>query len=223
MRCVLEDDAETRSLLATTLGEIGAIDSNHVGDISTEAVDSSFNDGSWRLLQPPWQSTVTRYELQLVTKHLVIALKAAPTSADQHKIAFTIQQLLVLLDESSKQSAPGEKSDADASIASFDPVNDSNKKFLSGPSKTERGDMNAWLVAQLRKAGVLEIIEPFWSTSFNEVNLHGSDNTVVDSTCAHDLSYLFLRRVSMFLSENRRSFVPPRPTFTGFPGGVGSW
>lgn len=181
MRCVLEDDAETRSLLATTLGEIGAIDSNRMGDINTEAVESSFNDSSWRLLQPPWQSTVTRYELQLVTNQLVIALKAAPTSTDQHKIAFTIQQLLVLLDESSKHSAPGEKSDADVSASSCDLVND---KIAAGP-KPERGSMkNAWLIAQLRKAGVLEIIEPFWSTSFNEVKkLYCSDKIVVDFAC----------------------------------------
>ena len=38
------------------------------------------------------KSVKVHCELQLVTKHFVAALKAAPTTTDQHKIAFAIQE-----------------------------------------------------------------------------------------------------------------------------------
>jgi hypothetical protein len=86
-----------------------------------------------------------------VTKHLVVALKAAPTSSDQHRIAFTIQQILELLDESVKMS---NRSDADGSAKL---------------EKSSRYQMSDWLREKLSKAGVLEIVEPYWFSMFNEV------------------------------------------------------
>jgi hypothetical protein len=153
-RCVHEVDPETRILLATCLGEVGAIGEHRLGEIrmSTAVADDSdkgSSSHSWRLLQPPWQSQAAKYELQLVTKHLVVALKAAPSSADQHKIAFTIQQLLVLLDSSARLS--GES--------------DINSQAV----KVRGAEMSKWLTEKLHEAGVYETIEPFWFSEFNEI------------------------------------------------------
>ena len=99
-RCVVEIDTEVRLVLASLLGEIGAIDPNRLGGqvdsslssaLTTDSFESYGKHGLWRLGQPPWKSQIIRYELQLVTKHLVFSLKAAPTTLDQHKVAYTIQ------------------------------------------------------------------------------------------------------------------------------------
>jgi len=142
-RCVNENDPEARILLATCFGEIGAIGGHRLEDARIPAATSGECGGdawTWRLSQPPWQSNPVRYQLQLVTKYLVVALKAAPTSHDQHKIAFTIQQLLVLLDKTGKESG--------------------------GASR--KGEMTGWLSSKLSEAGVLDVIEPFWSSEFHE-------------------------------------------------------
>lgn len=104
----------------------------------------------WRTSNPPWRSGRLRYEVKLVTTHLVQGLKAAPTSSDQNKIAFCIQQLLVLLDASVREAGASELSD-------------------------ERGEMSNWLRSQLTDAGVIEVVEPFWVSEFHEVE--GSSQT----------------------------------------------
>jgi hypothetical protein len=155
-RCFTEVDSEARLLLATCWGELGAIDVHRLGELRMSGslrAEQTIDDGrSWRLLQAPWQSRPARYELKVVTKHLVVALKAAPTSSDQHRIAFTIQQILELLDESVKMS---NRSDADASAKPLE--------------KSSRNQMSDWLREKLLKAGVLEIVEPYWFSMFNEV------------------------------------------------------
>jgi hypothetical protein len=154
-RCFTEVDSEARLLLATCWGELGAIDVHRLGEMrmsgSLRAEQTNDDGRSWRLSQAPWQSRPTRYELKVVTKHLVVALKAAPTSSDQHRIAFTIQQILELLDESVKMS---NRSDADGSAKL---------------EKSSRNQMSDWLREKLSKAGVLEIVEPYWFSMFNEV------------------------------------------------------
>jgi hypothetical protein len=153
-RCVHEADSQARILLATCLGEVGAIGEHRLGDlnignsIGDESLDSPTSSYRWRLDQPPWQSRAAKYELQLVTKHLAAAIKAAPSSTDQHKVAFTIQQLLELLDKSARQSSeagmPGE---------------------IDNPIGRE---MSKWLRDKLKESGVYEIIEPFWFSEFSE-------------------------------------------------------
>lgn len=170
-RCILEDDGKTRLLVAACLGEIGALDSNRIGEVSMASSESSDDSSSWRLSQPPWKSRAARYELQLLTKHLVVALKAAPTSADQHKIAFTIQELLVLLDASVQIGGSqlgdnkGDPIDIEIPLA----VNDDSENTGLTTSRKNRGEMSAWLLEKLKKARVLAIIEPFWSTCFTQV------------------------------------------------------
>jgi hypothetical protein len=158
-RCVLETDADSKSLLAACLGEVGAIGEHRLGSIrmskalqTSDSLDQSAN--AWRLSQPPWKSQLARYELQLVKRHLCVALKAAPSSADQFKIAFAIQQLLQLLDRSSQEGRSG-----------------------AGGNERDAGDgqrsaeMGSWLKGQLVDAGVFETVEPFWSSEFNEVSI----------------------------------------------------
>lgn len=152
LRCVQETDTKTRISLAKCLGEVGAISELKIGDLKigvaldSASVDSPNSMYKWRLEQPPWQSRAAKYELQLVTKHLVIALRSAPSSADQHKIAFTIQQLLVLLDRSARQDEDGHVED--------------------GAPNTSA--MSKWLRNKLIESNVLEVVEPFWFSEFHE-------------------------------------------------------
>lgn len=151
-RCVEEPERPSRLLLATCIGEIGAIGEHQLGDLNigvptdVESVDSPNSAYQWRLEQPPWQSRAAKYELQLVTKHLTIALKSAPSSADQHKVAFTIQQLLVLLDRSARETE--------------------NDTIVEGSRNTK--EMSKWLRDKLNESGVYEVVEPFWFSEFHE-------------------------------------------------------
>ena len=101
-RCVDETDQSIRDELAKLLGEIGAIDPNRLGreinssQFFSSSVGNNHSD-EWRLANPPWQTKVTEYQLRLVTKHFVSGLKSAPSTLDQHKVSFGIQELLKIL------------------------------------------------------------------------------------------------------------------------------
>jgi hypothetical protein len=160
-RCYTEVDFEARLLLATCLGEVGAIGVHRLGEMKMDPLQAeaaSDDSNMWRLKQAPWQSRPVRYELRVITDHLVIALKAAPTSGDQHKIAFAIQQLLVLLDESAKMSSRSDPSYLDVGQS-------------ASAEKSPRSPMSDWLRENLSTAGVIETIEPFWFTNFKEVSV----------------------------------------------------
>ena len=151
-QCVHETDPIARELLGTCLGEVGAIDGNRLGTISMSDVlvasdPLASNDSGWRLSQAPWKSQPARYELQLVTRHLVVAMKAAPTSGDQHKIAFAIQQMLQLLDNSAQEKQSSAK---------------------QAQTSTPAQEMSSWLKDQLSQAGVIDAVEPFWNSKFGE-------------------------------------------------------
>ena len=93
-RCTVETDIDIRLLLAKCLGEVGAIDPNYFGNDLNQR-QSTTQSNLWVIEHgAPWKmkSVKVHYELQLVTKHFVKALKAAPTPTDQHKIAFGIQE-----------------------------------------------------------------------------------------------------------------------------------
>ncbi len=83
-------------LLAKCLGEIGAISPMHIDDDLDLETDQSNDDSKRWLVEngKPWKTKMDKvhYEKQLVTHHFVIALKAARTPTDQHKIAFAIQE-----------------------------------------------------------------------------------------------------------------------------------
>ena len=152
-RCVAESDDEVRLRLATCLGEVGAISEARLGEVTVgssmgdEVLDGPKSSYKWRLEQPPWQSQDVKYELQLVTRHLVVALKAATSSTDQHKIAFAIQQLLRLLNSSVQQSEA-----------------DSEEVAPSAGMET----MSKWLKETLEQSGQYELIEPYFSSDFQE-------------------------------------------------------
>jgi hypothetical protein len=142
-RCVDESDPDLRDVLARCLGEIGAIDPNRLGkEISSSqfVANSAGSDDSakWRLMNPPWKTQITVYQLRLVTGHLVSGLKSAPTTLDQHKISFAIQELLKILD-----------------------------KGLGGKNQKE---MTPQLKERLQEADVVNIVEPFWSTNYKQVD-----------------------------------------------------
>jgi len=171
-RCVAESDVDVRVAIATALGEVGAIDPNRLGGgfNTIETIGDGRKNADqhlvWRKSQPPWRSQIVRYELQLVTNLLTVALKASPTAMDQHKISFAIQELLILLNEFSNNSSNdstsiGVKSSIEDDIAYSREITTTKKK----------PDMNDWLKSQLQKASVLELVEPFWSTQYQQVRI----------------------------------------------------
>jgi len=175
-RFILEQDAECRISLATLAGEIGAIDPNRL-QLSDSPDESDASAGetqmiSWRLSQPPWKTEMHQYGLQLVTTHLVRALKSSPTTQDQHKIAFAIQECLSLLDSSALVVG---QTDAD-----FDRVATTTE---DNKASNNRDNMSLWLHDALEKAGVLEIVEPFWKTSYKQVSIAGIMNVLCN--CRH--------------------------------------
>lgn len=139
-RCLVETDEKTRILLATCIGEVGAIAVDRLEERSDKICVVKMEHG-------PWKSRAARHQLKLVTEQLVTALKAAHSSADQHKIMFTIQQVLALLDKTACKS-----------------------KTSDNPTSSGKREMSDWLSAQLSDAGVLDIVEPFWWTEFCEVS-----------------------------------------------------
>ena len=94
-RCTTETNMDIRLILATCLGEIGAIDPKYIGNDLNFNRDHNCVSNRWMFENgAPWKlkSVKVHYQLQLVTKQFVAALKAAPTPTDQHKIAFGIQE-----------------------------------------------------------------------------------------------------------------------------------
>lgn len=141
-RCANESDENNRGLLAICIGEVGAIGVHHLEERTCSSRISE------KLQRGPWRSRVEAYEFQLLTDHLVAALKAAPSPLDQHKVAYTIQEVLVMLNEASMQDM------------GFGSVVD---------QPTGKNEMCPSLSTRLLNAGVLDIIEPFWTTEFREV------------------------------------------------------
>ena len=186
-RCIVESETEVRIRLATCIGEVGAISETILGELKIsgstgdEAIDSPTSSFKWRLEQPPWQSQPVKYELQLVTRHLVVALKAAPSTTDQHKIAFAIQQLLHLLN-----SFGGENGQADS------------------PIKDRKGKMTKWLKENLEQSGQYELVEPYFSSDFKEkVRNSMSRMQLKYWNMAPQL-------ITSFSSFSRRTVTPPK-------------
>ena len=155
-KCVDESDRDIRDAIARCLGEIGAIDTNRLGKEITASQFHTENDSDdWRLNQPPWKSNVTRYQLRLVTRHLVSGLKSAATIIDQHKLSFGIQELLKQIDASYNLGMPG----GGASSSSEDK-----------PEQKQR-EMSSWLKEKLDEADVRCIVEPFWTSIYQQQDL----------------------------------------------------
>ena len=94
-RCAVESNGEILVLLAKCLGVLGPIDPMLItDDFETKENDHENDDLIWIRKKAPWtfQSLRQQVGLQLLKKHFVVALKAASTPTDQHKIAFAIQE-----------------------------------------------------------------------------------------------------------------------------------
>lgn len=155
-RCVDESDRDIRDALACCLGEIGAIDSNRLGNeitFSQFTIEDKDRD-DWRLNQPPWKSSITRYQLHLVIHILVRCLKSASSIIDQHKIGFGIQELLKQINATS--------------IAGHSPEASTLKDKSS--TRTHR-EMSSWLKDKLNEAEVLSIVEPFWTSDYQQQDI----------------------------------------------------
>jgi serine/threonine-protein kinase ATR len=149
-RCALETDEKVRRVIAKAFGEVGAISDNLLESLSRPTEGHQRTDPyAWRLSRPPWKLNPVDYQLPLLTEHLPVALKAATTSVDHHKIAFAVQETLKLV-----RLSPTSQDCLVDKANSVDP---------SSPS-----GMPAWLESKLDKAGVLQIIEPFSKSEFRE-------------------------------------------------------
>jgi len=102
------------------------------------------------------------FRLHLVTHQLIMALKGAKDNMGQHKVAFTIQELLKLLDESAaKLNASSKPQQAESS--------DGRSSSGGGPGRQK--EMGAWLSGKLQEAGVKEVLEPYWKTQYRQKEL----------------------------------------------------
>jgi len=94
-RCVDEtDDKDVRDALATCLGEIGAIDPNRLDkNISSlhfgSDLPGSDDGGHFILSNPPWKTSTENFEFHVLTRHLVNALRSAPSTLDQVSVKLT--------------------------------------------------------------------------------------------------------------------------------------
>ena len=148
-----ETDDGMRQDFARCLGEVGAICEQKIGNVvvgsstTDDRYESTLGAFKWRLGQPPWQAPAFKYELYMVTTLLVSALQAAPTSTDQHKIAFTVQQLLHKLNHACQQQGDN----------------------LLGTGKTEKSKtMSTWLKDKLQDSKVFDTLEPYFHSEFKE-------------------------------------------------------
>lgn len=161
-RFVLEQDGECRISLATLAGEIGAIDPStlklHDNTHESRAVASDSEIVGWNLSQPPWKVDLRQFSLKLITSCLVPALKSSPTTQDQHKVAFAIQECLTFLDSFEMHAGEDNVYHEGGAVCPNDIK-----------SSTNRGNMSTWVRVALSKAGVLEVVEPFWTTSYKQV------------------------------------------------------
>ncbi|GMH47727.1 hypothetical protein TrVE_jg8933 [Triparma verrucosa] len=140
-RCKNEDDAEVKAEIGRCMGEVGVIEPKWINvEEGKVGGEGDADDVAWRLNQPPWKSSVSRYALQLLTNRLVVSLKAANSSQDQDKVGFAMQEILKILNETSK-------------------------KDVAAPD-APKGGMTKWLSNKLSEKNVLTIVEPYWSTEF---------------------------------------------------------
>lgn len=179
---MVETDENSRILLATCIGEVGAIAVDRLEERSDRICVVKIEQG-------PWKSRAAKHQLKLVTEQLVTALKAAHSSSDQHKIMFTIQQILALLDRSSYKS-----------------------KTPDNPTSGGKREMSDWLSALLSDAGVLDVVEPFWWTEFCEVSsiqclviyqIGSFTKVLLNSIFTESLIRSFLQKVLRSLSMHR--------------------
>lgn len=178
-RCYEENDPDSRVYLAECIGEVGAINSSTNGLDDLEKTDRRQEDA---FSSPPW-SCRPPY-LHLISSHLVVALKSSRSSIEQHKIAFAIQNLL------------GE-------------MNGPKRIQQDNQTEKKRPEMEPFLVDQLSKAGVFDIVEPFWHSEFKEVSFGPSVIAISQS---------FSR--SPFNRDNLHSLRRRHPIFFGYPTGL---
>uniref|UniRef100_A0A6U2XGY7 non-specific serine/threonine protein kinase n=1 Tax=Entomoneis paludosa TaxID=265537 RepID=A0A6U2XGY7_9STRA len=188
-RSVRESEDIPRRLVASCLGEVGAVGEHMLnGTIMLGQEDYSGEEShKWRLKRPPWKTKPEDYELQLVTKNLVWALRAATSSADQHKVGYSIQQLLVLIQRGRVD-------------------NTTTKQHNTTTKEHQKGPMAKWLVEILSEVGVRQDVEPFWSTDFHETEVTNKKKPPFLENSSTYLSWISnWCRYMTFRSQSRQS------------------
>jgi len=157
--CSRESDHRVQLAAACCLGEIGAIDPSRVkvmlpgADTSISRPEQRLEGGSKSGPSFPWRVSLFDFGMFLLEHHLVPGLRSAAGSASQDKSGFAIQIILRCLADG---QISAEKSALEAPlIATHQQPNDSLRPTMP-PS----------LRQLLLSKGILDVTEPFWSTSY---------------------------------------------------------
>ena len=174
-----ESSDEIKLLCAECLGAIGAIDparmplqmfyydSSSNSSAASKSSSTQKKDGSKKtaattsITSNMFAAELSIKELAcvLIEKHLVNELRAAPENTDS--VGFTIQELLRFLKTLSISS------------------NDSAKSTTNNNNTTS---MPEWMYKRFETKGVIQIVEPYWSTNYKVTSNHNSKTNVHDDT-----------------------------------------
>ncbi len=179
-RCANETDSAARKMLPICLGEIGAVDPNYfVSDSLQSNISANASDmhQEWRLDNPPWKVDEQSYMMKLITNHLVASLKAASSTQEQTKVAFAIQEMIVALEEHSKEHSFNDELSTDFNFV-LDNSREETSECGTIQRKSKSKKLGSWLKNKLKDAGVLEVIEPFAATNYKQQNYAPSKKPV---------------------------------------------
>ena len=159
--CSRESDHRVQLAAACCLGEIGAIDPSRVKvgmllptGTDTSSITSRIESGSKSGPGLPWRVSLFDFGMFLLEHHLVPGLRSAAGSASQDKSGFAIQIILRCLAD----NTDNDSTDAPRSITT-----QQQQQTISGDSSRP---MPLTLRQLLLSKGLLDVSEPFWSTSY---------------------------------------------------------
>ena len=159
--CSRESDHRVQLAAACCLGEIGAIDPSRVKvgmllptGADTSSITSRIESGSKSGPGLPWRVSLFDFGMFLLEHHLVPGLRSAAGSASQDKSGFAIQIILRCLADNNTDN---DSTDAPRSITT------QQQQTISGDSSRP---MPLALRQLLLSKGLLDVSEPFWSTSY---------------------------------------------------------
>ena len=194
-----ESDHRVQLAAACCLGEIGAIDPSRVkvgmllptvADtcITSRPEQSGSKSGSGSLLLP-WRVSLFDFGMFLLEHHLVPGLRSAAGSASQDKSGFAIQIILRCLADSCQTSDSTDASRSSSSI--IIPAQQQQQTMMSGDSSSR--PMPLALRQLLLSKGLLDVSEPFWSTSYTM-----SENYPMRRPPIFSVGLSFARWISLF-------------------------
>jgi hypothetical protein len=175
--CSRESDHRVQLAAACCLGEIGAIDPSRVKvgmllptGAGTSIITSRIEGGSKSGPGLPWRVSLFDFGMFLLEHHLVPGLRSAAGSASQDKSGFAIQIILRCLADNDNndnnnnyQGNHTDSTEAPRSITTQQQQQQQQQQTIAGDSSRP---MPLALRQLLLSKGLLDVSEPFWSTSY---------------------------------------------------------